>query len=206
VSCAAKVMGASFFCFGIWFQSFVSLNFINGNLPTMSSSQSNVLVLASAEGVAAAQSGEAQQTVATTQVPEKKSPFSEKPTMGEIIEFQATGLLVVFVVLGAITAICMFMSWCLKTFLPAQYYGKSMPAAAKAAPAPAPKPAAAPAVKAPAAAPGGLSQEKILVLLTAAAHEVFGSSASVVSFRPAGTSDALWSIQGRSAHHSSHKL
>jgi pyruvate/2-oxoglutarate dehydrogenase complex dihydrolipoamide acyltransferase (E2) component len=172
----------------------------------MSSSQSNVLVLASAEGAAAAQPGVAEQTVATTQAPAKKGAFSENPSMGEIIEFQATGLLVVFVVLGAITCISMFMSWCLKTFLPSQYYGKAMPAAAKAAPAPAPKPAAAPAAKAPVAASGGLSQEKILVLLTAAAHEVLGSSASVVSFRPAGSSDALWSIHGRAAHHSSHKL
>ena len=173
----------------------------------MSSSQSNVLVLASAEGTAAAQPGEAQQTVATTQAPAKQGGFSEKPTMGEIIEFQLTGLLVVFVVLGAITGISMFLSWCLKTFVPSQYYGKAMPAAAKAAPAPAPKPAAAAtAAKAPAAVSGGLSQEKILVLLTAAAHEVFGSSASVVSFRPAGSSDALWSIHGRAAHHSSHKL
>lgn len=147
----------------------------------MSSSQSNVLVLASAEGAAAAQPGEAQQTVATTQAPAKKQPFSEKPTTGEVLEFQATGLLVVFVVLGAITAICMFMSWCLKTFLPAQYYGKAVPAAAKPA-------AAALVAGAPAAAPGGLGQEKILVLLTAVAHEVFGSSATVVSFRPTGTS------------------
>ena len=145
----------------------------------MSSSQSNVLVLASAEGTAAAQPGEAQQTVATTQAPAKQGGFSEKPTMGEIIEFQATGLLVVFVVLGSITALTVFLSWCLKTFLPNQYYGKAMPAAAKATQAPPPKPAAA---------PGGLDKEIILVLLTAVAHEVFGSSASVVSFRPAGTS------------------
>ena len=41
-------------------------------------------------------------TVATTQAPAKKEAFSAKPTMGEIIEFQATGLLVVFVVLGVV--------------------------------------------------------------------------------------------------------
>jgi len=147
----------------------------------MNSLQSNVLILASAEGVAAAQTGEAQATVATTQVPAKKSPFSEKPTMGEIVEFQATGLLVVFVVLGAITGISILLSWCLKTFLPAQYYGKTMPVAAKSV-------GAAPVASAPIVAPGGLGQEKILVLLTAVAHEMFGSSASVVSFRPTGSS------------------
>lgn len=175
----------------------------------MSSSQTNVLVLASAEGTAAVQPGEAQKTVATTAAPAKDQPFSEKPTVGELVEFQATGLLVVFVVLGSITAMSALLSKLLKTFLPKQYYGKTMPApAAKATPAPSPKLSAAPvpAVNAPVAAQGGLSQEKILVLLTAAAHEVFGSSASVVSFRPVASADALWSIQGRAAHHSSHKL
>jgi hypothetical protein len=47
--------------------------------------------------------------------------------VGELVEFQATGLLVVFVVLGAITAISALMSWLLKVLLPNQYYGKSKP-------------------------------------------------------------------------------
>ena len=68
----------------------------------------------------------AAQTVATTAAPAKKDGgFSANPTAGELIEFQLTGLLVVFVVLGAITAISALMSWMLKTFLPSQYYGKS---------------------------------------------------------------------------------
>ncbi len=70
----------------------------------------------------------AAQAVATTVAPAKKDGgFSAKPTAGELVEFQATGLLVVFVVLGAITAISALMSWLLKTFLPTQYYGKSKP-------------------------------------------------------------------------------
>ncbi len=149
----------------------------------------------------------AAQAVATTVAPAKKDGgFSAKPTAGELVEFQATGLLVVFVVLGAITAISALMSWLLKTFLPSQYYGKATPApAAKAAPA-------APAVKAPpvaaaaAVTSSGLSQEKLLVILTAAAHEVLGAPVSVVSFRPVGSADALWAVQGRATHHSSHKL
>ena len=171
----------------------------------MSSSQTNVLVLANAEGAAAAQTGELQKTVATTQAPAKKDAFSEKPTAGELIEFQATGLLVVFVVLGAITGMSALLSKLLKTFLPKQYYGKTMPPPASA---PVAKPVApvAPAASVASVAPAGLSQDKVLVLLTAAAHEVFGSSASVVSFRPVGSSDTLWSVQGRAAHHSSHKL
>ena len=73
---------------------------------------------------------------------------------------------------------------------------------AKAAPA-------APAAKsAPAAAvtSSGLSQEKLLVILTAAAHEALGVPVSVVSFRPVVAADALWTVQGRASHHSSHKL
>lgn len=171
----------------------------------MSSLQPTSLVLASAETAAPAQSA-VTQTVATTAAPAKKeSGFSAKPTVGELVEFQATGLLVVFVVLGAITAISALMSWLLKTFLPSQYYGKTTPApAAKAAPA-APAAKAAP-VAAAAVTSSGLSQEKLLVILTAAAHEVLGGPVSVVSFRPVGSADALWAVQGRATHHSSHKL
>ena len=171
----------------------------------MSSLQSTPLVLANAEAAAPAQPA-ATQTVATTAAPAKRDGgFSAKPTAGELVEFQLTGLLVVFVVLGAITAISALMSWMLKTFLPSQYYGKTTPApAAKAAPA-APAAKAAP-VGAATATPSGLTQEKLLVILTAAAHEVLGVPVSVVSFRPVGSADALWTVQGRATHHSSHKL
>jgi hypothetical protein len=169
----------------------------------MSSLQPTPLVLASAETAAAAQPAAAQ-TVATTAAPANKGGFSAKPTVGELVEFQATGLLVVFVVLGAITAISMFLSWLLKVFLPNQYYVKATPApAAKAAPA---APVAKAAPVAAAVTSSGLSQEKLLVILTAAAHEVLGVPVSVVSFRPVGSADALWAVQGRATHHSSHKL
>ena len=91
----------------------------------MSSSQPTSLVIASAEATVAVQPG-AGQTAATTVAPAKKDGgFSANPSVGELVEFQLTGLLVVFVVLGAITAISALMSWMLKTFLPSQYYGKS---------------------------------------------------------------------------------
>ena len=92
----------------------------------MSSLQPTPLVLASAETAAAAQPAAAQ-TVATTAAPANKGGFSAKPTVGELVEFQATGLLVVFTVLGSITAISALMSWLLKVLLPNQYYGKSKP-------------------------------------------------------------------------------
>ena len=86
-------------------------------------STTNTLVVASAETAPAA----AQTAVATVGAGQGKGGFSAKPTVGELAEFQATGLLVVFVVLGAITAISMLMSWMLKTLAPNQYYGKSKP-------------------------------------------------------------------------------
>ena len=73
--------------------------------------------------VAQAAPAAAQTAVATT-VAKGKGGFSEKPTVGELAEFQVTGLLVVFVVLGAITAISGLMSWLLKVLAPEQYYGK----------------------------------------------------------------------------------
>ena len=90
----------------------------------MSTTAENTVVEASTTSAPVA----ATQTVATIVAPAKKDGgFSANPTAGELIEFQLTGLLVVFVVLGAITAISALMSWMLKTFLPSQYYGKSKP-------------------------------------------------------------------------------
>ena len=88
----------------------------------MSTTAENTVVEASTTSAPVA----ATQTVATTVAPAKRDGgFSANPTVGELVEFQLTGLLVVFVVLGAITAISALMSWLLKTFLPSQYYGKS---------------------------------------------------------------------------------
>lgn len=50
------------------------------------------------------------------------SPFSETPTVLEIVEFQATGLLVVFSVLGAIVAVCKVISFVLSKIAPNSYY------------------------------------------------------------------------------------
>ncbi|WP_153109376.1 hypothetical protein [Propionivibrio limicola] len=54
-----------------------------------------------------------------------KGGFSAKPTMGELIEFQVTGLLVVFVVLGGITLVCNLMARILKAVVPDLYHVKS---------------------------------------------------------------------------------
>lgn len=148
-----------------------------------------------------------------------KGGFGETATPGQLVEFQLTGLLVVFIVLGALTFLCYLIGWILKMVAPDQYHGKPKPShapvpAAKApAPVPAPRPAdAAPAVVAPATtvAPAtihpGLSDEQLMAILAVAATETLGQAVAVVSFRPLGSMDWTWSIQGRVQHHSSHAL
>lgn len=142
-----------------------------------------------------------------------KGGFSAQATVGQLIEFQFTGLLVVFVVLGALTILCYLIGWALKTIAPEQYYGKAKatkPAVPTAhAMPPVPKPVvAAPPV--PTAAPGtihpGLTDEQLMAILAVAATEALGQAVAVVSFRPLGSMDWTWSIQGRVQHHTSHAL
>jgi hypothetical protein len=142
-----------------------------------------------------------------------KGGFSAQATVGQLIEFQFTGLLVVFVVLGSLTVLCYLIGWVLKTIAPDQYYGKAKavkPAAPVAkVPPPAPKPAAAtPAVVAPAPTSihPGLTDEQLMAILAVAATEALGQAVAVVSFRPLGSMDWTWSIQGRVQHHTSHAL
>jgi hypothetical protein len=149
---------------------------------------------------AAAQTG-APKTVATTQV-EGKGGFAAQATVGQLMEFQLTGLLVVFVVLGAITLVSMISSWLLKILAPGQYFGTTAQA-----PAPPAAAVAKPAVARPAAATTtihpGLADDKLLAILVAAAEAAIGKSVSIVSFGPI---DSNWSAQGRIAIHSSHRL
>lgn len=51
-----------------------------------------------------------------------KGGFSAEPTLGELVEFQLTGLLVVFFVLGSITLVCYLISLVLRTIAPDQYH------------------------------------------------------------------------------------
>ena len=145
-----------------------------------------------------------------------KGGFSAQATVGQLIEFQFTGLLVVFVVLGSLTVLSYLIGWLLKRIAPDQYHGKvkashpSAPVAKAPAPAPAPKPAAvvtpAPPPAAPATIHPGLSDEQLMAILAVAATEALGQAVAVVSFRPLGSMDWTWSIQGRVQHHTSHAL
>ena len=155
-----------------------------------------------------------QQTAAVVEVPAKgKGGFSAQASVGELIEFQFTGLLVVFVVLGGLTLVCTLIAQVLKVLAPDQYYGHAKPApvvpAKPAAPHPA-KHAMAAVVTTHAAAPTtihpGLSDDKLLAILAVAAQEAVGQAVSVVKFRHMGSMDWTWSVQGRVGLHSSHKL
>ena len=142
----------------------------------------------------------------------KAAGFSANPTFGQVIEFQLTGLLVVFTVLGGLTIMCYLLAWLLRTVAPDQYHcrAKSKPAGAPApkAVAAAVPPAAAPAVSVAAQAPGsihpGLADEELMAILAVAATEVLGQAVSVVRFRAMDSMDWTWSVQGRVGLHTSH--
>jgi len=149
-------------------------------------------------------------TVAVAAEETGKGGFGATATLGQLVEFQLTGLLVVFVVLGSLTVLCYLIGWILKTIAPDQYYGKAKVIHAAA---PAPKPvAASPVVVAPTVTPApatihpGLSDEQLMAILAVAATEALGQAVQVVSFRPLGSMDWTWSIQGRVQHHTSHSL
>ena len=144
-----------------------------------------------------------------------KGGFSETASLGELVEFQFTGLLVVFVVLGSLTVLSYLIGWLLKRIAPDQYHGKakashtSAPVAKAPAPAPVPAPKPAPAATPPAAPATihpGLTDEQLMAILAVAATEALGQAVAVVSFRPLGSMDWTWSIQGRVQHHTSHAL
>ena len=157
----------------------------------------NIVIAASDARTGEAAQPSAPKTVATAEV-EGKGGFTTQATVGQLAEFQLTGLLVVFVVLGSITVVSMLSSWLLKVIAPGQYFGTA-PAKAPALPAAA---AARPAVAAATIHPG-LPDDKLLVILAAAAEAALGKSVSIVSF---ATTDGNWSAQGRIAIHSSHRL
>ncbi len=133
-----------------------------------------------------------------------KGGFSANETIGQMIEFQMTGLLVVFVVLGGLTVMCYLISWILKTVAPDQYHGKKK--AAPLAPVESrPAVASVPALAAGGIHPG-LSDQELVILLAVAASEQLGKHVSVVRFRPMDSMDWSWSLQGRVGLHNSHKL
>lgn len=170
-------------------------------------SMNTPLVVAALQDTAAAvkDSSIAQDAAAAAANVVGKGGFSAQATLGQMLEFQLTGLMVVFVVLGGLTIMCYLMGWILRTVAPDQYYGKKKTTPVAPAEAAA-RPVAAAVPVAPAGIHPGLSDEQLVILLAVAASEQLGQHATVVRFRPMDSMDWSWSLQGRVGLHNSHQL
>jgi len=105
-------------------------------------------------------------------------------SMGGLVEFQVTGLIAVMVVLIALSLICSAI-------------GRLLGALQK----PEPSPVDVPTVS-PTATSGmhpGLTDQHLVVLLTAAASQVLEGPVRVERFRPLTAKDMNWATQGRHA-------
>lgn len=131
-----------------------------------------------------------------------KGGFTAKATLGQLVEFQLTGLLVVFTVLGGLTLMCVAMAWLIKTLAPDQYHCRKTAAPVAVKPAPA-SPVAAPVAS---GVHPGLADDELVAILAVAATEVLGQAVAVVKFRTMDSMDWTWSVQGRVSLHDSHKL
>lgn len=112
-------------------------------------------------------------------------------TLGTLVEFQVTGLIVVVLVLAGLSLACSAIGRMIKLLEKGE-------AAAPIATQPADLP---PQTTAPATEPSihpGLTDEQLVVLLAAAATEVIGSPVRIGKFRPLTARDQIWSAQGRS--------
>ena len=132
-----------------------------------------------------------------------KGGFTAKATLGQLVEFQLTGLLVVFTVLGGLTLMCVVMAWLIKTLAPDQYHCRKAAAPVAAKPVPTSPPATP---VASASVHPGLADDELVAILAVAATEVLGQAVSVVKFRTMDSMDWTWSVQGRVSLHDSHKL
>lgn len=147
-------------------------------------------------------------------------------TVGKLIEFQATGLIVVMLVIIGICILSYLMSFIVAKLGFGVQEKKSEPAKPVAAPAPEPpKPATCSLdPDAPSVHPGftnkqlqaflsmaavaaleihpGLTNDQLAVIFAIAAAEVLGEPCKVVQFRPQNASSWAWVAQGRAELHS----
>ena len=115
-------------------------------------------------------------------------------TLGDLVEFQLTGLIVVLVVLVGLSLICALIGRLIRAL---KRTAPELPAAASPATAPPPAPAAG--------IHPGLTDQQLVVLLTAAAAEAIGGPVHIAGFRPANNKGGSWATQGRSELHT-HRL
>lgn len=110
-------------------------------------------------------------------------------TLAGLVEFQATGLIVVLVVLAGLSLLCAVLGRLLRQ-QDRQPTVKAQPVAAAA----------------PAEIHPGLTDQQLVVLLTAAASEMLQQPVRVEYFRQAPPGDPIWAAQGRSELVHSHRL
>lgn len=148
-------------------------------------------------------------------------------TVGKLIEFQATGLIVVMLVIIGLCILSYLMSYVVaKLGIGAEKKAEPAKPAAAPAPAPAPLPPASCSLDpdAPSVHPGftnkqlqaflsmaavaaleihpGLTNDQLAVIFAIAAAEVLGEPCKVVQFRPQNASSWAWVAQGRAELHS----
>jgi len=111
------------------------------------------------------------------------APYS----LGGLVEFQVTGLIVVLVVLVSLSLICAAIGRLLNRLHTPQASTASIATAI-----PTENPATA-------SIHPGLTDQQLLVLLTAAASEVLEEPVRVERFRPLNARDLTWASQGRHA-------
>lgn len=114
----------------------------------------------------------------------------EPATLAGLVEFQVTGLIVVMVVLAGLSLLCAALGRLL--------HRPDQPAATRA---PLQPDAAREAGSHP-----GLTDQQLVVLLTAAASQVLEQPVRVEYFRQAAPGDPAWAAQGRSELVHSHRL
>lgn len=112
-------------------------------------------------------------------------------TMGSLIEFQVSGLIIVMLVLTGLCVLCYGMSALVKHL----GLGKLE---AKKAPENMQQTNTAPiAVNATGNIHPGLTNEQLAVIFAVSAAEILGRPCTVVRFRPQNANDWVWAVQGR---------
>lgn len=120
--------------------------------------------------------------------------------VGDLLEFQGVGFVLVLGVLVGLWGLISLVSYIVKAL------GLDKDAPAKSAvTAPAPAPAQNVAATAGTIHPGMSNEKFIAILSAAAAHALGNASVSVVKFKPLNTMDWTWAVQGRVSLHN-HKI
>lgn len=117
------------------------------------------------------------------------SALAEYPSVGDSIEFQLSGLVVVFVALSSIWGVMELMGL---------YFRR------RKAPAPRPAAAVVAAAPAPAVQPAGLDPDIVAVIAAAAACSTFGGNFRICSITPV-TGSLDWAREGRREIFASHR-